>query len=82
MTRRRSRRNRDLSEDPAGAGRQIQPRCCADDPAMSAGQAIYRDTCSACHGLDGRGVPQLYPSLADSPSARALGDPTTSASGS
>ena len=43
----------------------------ASDPAMVAGQAIYRDQCSACHGLDGKGVPQLFPSLADSSSTRA-----------
>ena len=33
---------------------------------MAAGQAIYRDQCSACHGLDGKGVPKLFPSLAES----------------
>jgi mono/diheme cytochrome c family protein len=43
---------------------------------MVAGQAIYRDQCSACHSLDGRGVPQLFPSLADSSMARSS-DPTT-----
>jgi mono/diheme cytochrome c family protein len=43
---------------------------------MVAGQAIYRDQCSACHSLDGRGVPQLFPSLADSSIARSS-DPTT-----
>jgi mono/diheme cytochrome c family protein len=43
----------------------------ANDPMMVAGQAIYRDQCSACHGLDGKGVPQLFPSLAESPSTRA-----------
>ena len=48
----------------------------ADDPSMVAGQAIYRDQCSACHSLDGRGVPQLFPSLADSSIARSS-DPTT-----
>jgi len=41
------------------------------DPAMTAGQAIYRDTCSACHGLDGNGVPNLFPSLADSSLVRS-----------
>jgi mono/diheme cytochrome c family protein len=39
----------------------------AGDPRMIAGQAIYRDQCSACHGLDGHGTPFLFPSLADSP---------------
>jgi mono/diheme cytochrome c family protein len=43
---------------------------------MAAGGAIYRDQCSACHGLDGRGVPLLFPSLADSSMARS-DDPTT-----
>lgn len=36
-----------------------------DDPVMVAGGAIYRDQCSACHALDGRGVPQLFPSIGD-----------------
>ena len=47
-----------------------------DAPAMAAGGAIYRDQCSACHGLEGRGVPQLFPSLADSSVAHSA-DPTT-----
>jgi len=46
------------------------------DPRMVAGQAIYRDTCSACHGLDGKGIANLFPALAHSPAARAS-DPTT-----
>jgi mono/diheme cytochrome c family protein len=28
----------------------------ANDPAMVAGAAIYRDQCSACHGLEGKGA--------------------------
>ena len=39
----------------------------ASDPKMVAGSAIYADECSACHGLDGKGVPYLFPSLAGSP---------------
>lgn len=42
----------------------------ANDPVMVAGQAIYRDVCSACHMIDGKGVPQLFPSLAEAPSVR------------
>jgi mono/diheme cytochrome c family protein len=49
----------------------------ASDPAMIAGAAIYRDQCSACHGLDGKGVAELFPSVADSPMVRS-DDPTTS----
>jgi mono/diheme cytochrome c family protein len=48
----------------------------AESPVMTAGQAIYRDQCSACHGLDGRGVAMLFPSLAQSSLAHAS-DPTS-----
>jgi mono/diheme cytochrome c family protein len=47
-----------------------------DDPAMKAGRAIYRDVCSACHGIDGKGVPNLFPSLADASVVRS-DDPTS-----
>jgi mono/diheme cytochrome c family protein len=49
----------------------------AKDPAMVAGAAIYRDQCSACHGLDGKGLAELIPSIADSSMVRS-DDPTTS----
>ncbi len=48
-----------------------------DEPVMVAGAAIYRDQCSACHGIDGRGIPQLFPSIADSSMVRS--DDATSA---
>ena len=48
----------------------------ANDPAMVAGQAIYRDQCSACHGIDGKGVAQLFPALAESPGVRST-DPSS-----
>jgi mono/diheme cytochrome c family protein len=48
----------------------------SDDPVMVAGGAIYRDQCSACHALDGHGVPRLFPSIADSSMVRSI-DPTT-----
>jgi mono/diheme cytochrome c family protein len=47
-----------------------------DDPVMVAGAAIYRDQCSACHELDGHGVPHLFPSLADSSMVHS-DDPST-----
>jgi mono/diheme cytochrome c family protein len=46
----------------SGPPRPLRP----DDPVMVAGAAIYRDQCSACHALDGRGTPRLFPSVADS----------------
>jgi mono/diheme cytochrome c family protein len=48
----------------------------ASAPEMMAGGAIYRDQCSACHGLDGKGVDRLFPSVANSSMARA-DDPST-----
>jgi mono/diheme cytochrome c family protein len=47
-----------------------------DDNMMSAGAAIYRDQCSACHGIEGRGVAHLFPSVRESAMARSS-DPTT-----
>lgn len=47
-----------------------------EQPVMAAGQAIYRDECSACHGLEGKGIPQLFPALVRSSIARA-DDPST-----
>jgi len=58
-------------------GRQDAPQPLrADNPDMVAGQAIYRDQCSACHGLDGKGIPRLFPAIADSSSVRST-DPAT-----
>src|SRR6185437_14124444 len=58
-------------------GRNDQDKPVAkDDPQMKAGSAIYRDQCSACHGLDGKGVANLFPSLANSSQARS-DDPST-----
>jgi mono/diheme cytochrome c family protein/glucose/arabinose dehydrogenase len=37
------------------------------------GFRIFQDNCSSCHGVDGRGTPQLAPSLVGSP--RLKGDP-------
>ena len=48
----------------------------AGDPVMAAEQAIYRDQCAACHQIDGKGVPQLFPSLAESSGVRSR-DATT-----
>jgi mono/diheme cytochrome c family protein len=48
----------------------------ANSATMSAGNAIYRDQCSACHGIEGRGVPKLFPSVASSSMVRS-NDPTT-----
>jgi mono/diheme cytochrome c family protein len=41
-----------------------------------AGQAIYVDTCSACHGENGQGVPAMFPPLKGSAIVQGA-DPTT-----
>jgi mono/diheme cytochrome c family protein len=46
------------------------------DARMAAGKAIFHDTCAACHGLDGKGVANLFPALADAPAVRSK-DPTS-----
>lgn len=53
-----------------GNSENVQPLR-ADEPTMKAGQAIFRDQCSACHSIDGKGVAQLFPSLADSAMLRS-----------
>jgi mono/diheme cytochrome c family protein len=59
-------------------GKQDRPQPLAkEDPAMVAGAAIYRDQCSACHAIDGKGVAGLFPSIADSSMVKS-DDPTTS----
>jgi mono/diheme cytochrome c family protein len=66
-------RNPTVAAGATGHGADLPP---AND-AMAAGGAIYRDQCSACHGLDGKGVVELFPSIADSSMVRS-DDPTTS----
>ena len=54
-------------------GRKDNPeKVAANDPVMVAGEAIYRDQCSACHMIDGKGVQSLFPSLAEAPSVRSV----------
>ncbi|MBP2302044.1 cytochrome c [Azospirillum picis] len=48
----------------------------ADDARMTAGSAIYTDSCMACHGGDGKGQTFLFPTLAGSGVVQA-DDPAT-----
>ena len=60
------------------SGKQDHPQTLSkEDAAMISGAAIYRDQCSACHGIDGKGVAELFPSIADSSMVKS-DDPTTS----
>jgi mono/diheme cytochrome c family protein len=48
----------------------------AEEAAMRSGEAIYVDTCSACHGPNGQGQPRYFPPLAGNAAVQA-NDPTT-----
>ena len=47
-----------------------------DKNVISAGAAIYQDLCAACHRRDGKGVPGLFPDLAETATVKTR-DPTT-----
>jgi mono/diheme cytochrome c family protein len=63
-----------LSLKPA-AGERPRPLT-ATDARMTAGQAIYKDNCAACHTDAGTGAARLFPRLAGSPAVQS-DDPTT-----
>jgi mono/diheme cytochrome c family protein len=48
----------------------------ASDPRMQVGEAIFVDTCSACHTRNGSGIEHMFPRLADNAIVRQS-DPTT-----
>jgi mono/diheme cytochrome c family protein len=48
----------------------------ASDPRMQVGEAIYVDTCAACHVRDGSGIAHMFPRLADNAIVRQA-DPAT-----
>jgi mono/diheme cytochrome c family protein len=60
-------------EHPSNAG--VRP-VAAEDPVMRAGQAVYVDQCTACHGAAGDGIVGLIPTLKGSPSVQST-DTTT-----
>ncbi len=41
-----------------------------DKNVMTAGGAIFADSCSGCHQADGRGVPRMFPPLAHDPNVQ------------
>jgi mono/diheme cytochrome c family protein len=47
-----------------------------DKDVLAAGGAIYQDLCSACHREDGKGVPNMFPNLAEAATVKSK-DPTT-----
>jgi mono/diheme cytochrome c family protein len=61
-------------KDVSGKAQPSSPA--ADHDALTAGGAIYQDLCSSCHASDGKGVPALFPNLAETATVSAS-DPTT-----
>ncbi len=51
--------------DPSPAG--ARPLTPDEEALRAAGEALYLESCAACHGADGRGQPGLAPSLVGSP---------------
>ena len=47
-----------------------------DQTVMNAGHAIFDDSCAACHQADGKGVPRMFPPLAQDANAQSK-DPTS-----
>jgi mono/diheme cytochrome c family protein len=64
-----------LKDQAAPDEKSPQP-VAASDPAMKMGAAVYADECSACHTPDGKGIANLFPSLAGAPNAQST-DPTS-----
>lgn len=51
---------------PAGAAAKAAPAVAAAPAAVLRGRAVYDANCSACHQPDGKGVPGVFPPLANS----------------
>lgn len=64
-------------KDSGDAGTSTRPQpIAADNNAMRAGAAIYKDSCAACHKDSGEGEAHLFPRLAGSGQVQS-DDPTT-----
>ena len=63
-------------KERGAAGGPVPASVPASDPRMQVGEAIFVDTCSACHTRNGAGVEHLFPRLADNAIVRQS-DPTT-----
>ena len=51
-------------KERGAAGPAAPAPLAASDPRMQAGEAIFIDTCSACHARSGAGVEHMFPKLA------------------
>jgi len=68
----RTRRHFTWPGDPTpGGARPLTP---AEHEQRERGRALYANSCAACHGAEGRGLPGLAPSLVGSPWVRDSDD--------
>jgi mono/diheme cytochrome c family protein len=58
--------------EPQGGGGGPQPAVVAGDPVQ--GERMFQQSCAACHGMDGTGVPGLGRDLTTSAFTRSLSD--------
>lgn len=61
-------------KDVPGTGAEDADR--PDQNLMKAGEAIFADSCSACHQADGKGVPRMFPPLVGNANVQSA-DPTS-----
>jgi len=59
-------------QDRKSAAQAIAAEAASDkvwtqDELMAKGEAVYQQTCLACHGATGAGIPNVFPSLINSP---------------
>jgi mono/diheme cytochrome c family protein len=62
-----------VTDQPASPAAKVKT---PDPAAMRQGQAIWVDSCSACHRMDGKGVPRFFPPLVGDANLQQS-DPTT-----
>jgi len=62
-----------LTDQPASPSTTVKA---PDQVVMRQGRAIWEDECSACHRMDGEGVPGMFPRLKGNPNLQQ-DDPTT-----
>jgi|SRR5579883_1461773 len=58
------------------SGPSQQSASAPDQNTLASGAAIFQDLCAACHRQDGKGVPNLFPNLAEAATVKTK-DPTT-----
>ena len=63
-------------KERGAAGPSASTAIPASDGRMTQGQAIYSDTCKACHTAAGEGIDRMFPALANSQVVQQT-DPTT-----